>query len=41
VAEKFNTYSFADYKEDVIVLLERVCAVSVATVGEMVEAESE
>jgi hypothetical protein len=44
VAEKFNTYSFADYKEDVIVLLGRVCAVSVATVevvGEMVEAESE
>jgi predicted helicase len=32
VAEKFNTYRFADYKEDVITLLGRVCAVSVATV---------
>ncbi len=36
VAEKFNTYRFADYKEEVIVLLGRVCAVSVAT-SEIVE----
>ncbi len=38
VAERFNTYRFADYKEEVILLLRRVCAVSVATekiVGEM------
>jgi len=33
VAEKFNTYRFADYKEEVVTLLERVCAVSVATVA--------
>jgi predicted helicase len=31
IAEKFNTYKFADYKESVIELLERVCAVSVRT----------
>jgi len=38
VAERFNSYRFADYKEEVIALLGRVCAVSVATVeivGEM------
>ncbi len=38
IAEKFNTYRFADYKEQVIDLLERVCRVSVETVrvvGEM------
>lgn len=38
IAEKFNTYRFADYKEKVIDLLKRVCAVSVETmkiVGEM------
>ena len=28
IREQFNTYRFADYKEDVIELLERVCAVS-------------
>ncbi len=31
VAEKFNTYRFADYKEPVIALLHRVCTVSVET----------
>ena len=31
IAEKFNTYKFADYKERVIDLLQRVCAVSVGT----------
>ena len=29
IAEKFNTYRFADYKERVIDLLKRVCTVSV------------
>ena len=32
VAEKFNTYRFADHKERVIDLLRRVCTVSVETV---------
>jgi len=31
IREKFNTYRFADYKEPVIDLLRRVCAVSVET----------
>ena len=31
VAEKFNTYRFADHKEHVIVLLRRVCTVSIET----------
>ncbi len=31
IAEKFNTYRFADHKERVIDLLQRVCAVSVQT----------
>ena len=38
IAEKFNTYRFADYKEKVMDLLKRVCTVSVETVrivGEM------
>ncbi|MDM8557211.1 type ISP restriction/modification enzyme [Candidatus Parabeggiatoa sp. HSG14] len=38
IAEKFNTYRFADYKETVVELLQRVCTVSVETiriVGEM------
>ena len=38
IAEKFNTYRFADYKEQVIDLLKRICTVSVETmriVGEM------
>ncbi|HEY0173269.1 MAG TPA: type ISP restriction/modification enzyme, partial [Pyrinomonadaceae bacterium] len=32
IAEKFNAYRFADYKETVIDLLKRVCTVSVRTV---------
>ena len=32
IAEWFNTYRFADYKEQVIDLLRRVCTVSVKTV---------
>jgi predicted helicase len=38
IREKFNTYRFADYKEEVILLLQKVCAVSVQTmeiIGEM------
>jgi len=31
IAEKFNTYRFADYKEKVIDLLKRVCTVSIKT----------
>ena len=31
VAEKFNTYRFADHKEPVIALLARVCTLSVET----------
>ncbi|MFI3221196.1 MAG: hypothetical protein QX189_19090 [Methylococcales bacterium] len=31
IAEKFNSYRFADYKEQVIELLMRVCTVSVET----------
>ena len=31
IAAKFNTYRFADYKENVIELLRRVCTVSVRT----------
>jgi predicted helicase len=31
IAEKFNTYQFAEYKESVIELLGRVCTVSVET----------
>ena len=31
IRERFNTYRFADYKEDVIELLRRVCTVSVRT----------
>ncbi|HOJ17772.1 MAG TPA: N-6 DNA methylase [Ignavibacteriaceae bacterium] len=40
IAEKFNTYRFADYKEHVLDLLKRVCTVSVRTmeiVGKMGE----
>ena len=32
IRERFNTYRFADHKERVIDLLQRVCAVSVETV---------
>jgi len=35
IAEKFNTYRFADYRETVIGLLRRVCTVSVKTVDIM------
>ena len=31
IAEKFNTYNFADYKEEVIELIKKVCTVSVKT----------
>jgi predicted helicase len=31
IAEQFNTYRFADYKETVIELLQQVCTVSVET----------
>ncbi len=31
IAEKFDTYRFADYKENVIELLKKVCTVSVET----------
>lgn len=31
IAEKFNTYRFADYKDHVIDLLKRVCSVSFET----------
>ncbi len=31
IAAKFNTYKFADYKEQLIDLLRRVCTVSVET----------
>ena len=33
IRERFNTYRFADHKERVIDLLQRVCAVSVKTVA--------
>jgi predicted helicase len=33
IAEKFNTYRLADYKEEVIELLQRVCMVSVKTMA--------
>jgi len=39
IAEKFNTYKFADYKEQVIDLLKRVCTVSVRTMGIVGEME--
>ena len=39
IAEKFKTYRFADYKEHVIVLLKRVCTVSVETMKIIKEIE--
>ena len=39
IAEKFNTYKFADYKDQVIDLLQRVCTVSVRTMGVVGEME--
>lgn len=40
IAEKFNTYKFADYKEKVIDLLKRVCTVSVETMKIVREMEA-
>ncbi len=40
IAEKFNTYRFADYKEHVIDLLKRVCTVSVETMKIVSKMES-
>ena len=40
IAEKFNTYRFADYKEQVIDLLRRVCTVSVKTMEIIQEMEA-
>jgi predicted helicase len=39
IAEKFNTYRFADYKEQVIDLLKRVCTVSAETMKMVREME--
>jgi predicted helicase len=41
IAEKFNTYKFSDYKEQVIDLLKRVCTVSVETMKIIKEMEKE
>ncbi len=40
IAEKFNTYRFADYKPQVIDLLKRVCTVSIKTMEIIKEMES-
>ncbi|WP_338763055.1 type ISP restriction/modification enzyme [Bernardetia sp. ABR2-2B] len=40
IREKFNTYKFEDYKEEVIELLQRVCTVSVKTMKIVEEMES-
>ncbi len=40
IAEKFNTYKFADYKDQVIDLLQRVCTVSVETMKIIKEMEN-
>ena len=40
IREKFNTYKFADYKEQVIDLLKRVCTVSVETMKVIAEIET-
>ena len=40
ITEQFNIYRFADYKEQVIDLLQRVCTVSVKTVRIMKEMEN-
>jgi predicted helicase len=40
IREKFNTYHFADYKEQVIGLLEKVCRVSVETMELIAEIEA-
>ncbi len=41
IAEKFNTYKFSDYKDQVIDLLKRVCTVSVETMKIIKEMEKE
>jgi len=41
IAEKFNTYRFADYKDHVIDLLKRVCTVSVETMKIVEEMKKE
>jgi predicted helicase len=41
IAEKFNTYRFADYKDHVIDLLKRVCTVSVETMKIIRDMESD
>jgi predicted helicase len=41
IAEKFNTYRFADYKTQVIDLLQKVCTVSVETMRIVREMEKE
>ena len=41
IREKFHTYRFADYKEQAITLLQRVCRVSVETVRIIKEMEKE
>ncbi|MDM8555709.1 hypothetical protein QUF75_13335 [Desulfococcaceae bacterium HSG7] len=41
IAEKFNTYRFADYKKTVINLLKRVCRVSIITVEIMAKMAKE
>ena len=37
IREKFNAYRFADYKEQVIDLLRRVCTISVETMKTLAE----
>ena len=39
IAEQFDTYRFADYKEQVIDLLKRICTVSVETMKILEEME--
>ncbi len=41
IRDRFNTYCFADYKETVIDLLQRVCTVSVETMAIVREMETE
>lgn len=41
IREKFNNYKFADYKDQVMDLLKRVCTVSVRTVEIMRQMEKE
>ena len=40
IAEKFNTYRFADYKEKVIDLLKRVTTVNVGTMETVMEMQA-